>query len=71
MTFPTVLDVYDARRRLLPRLSPTPLRPSSWLSDAAGGPVTVKGRRAEGLGALGRTEGIACWAVALVTRAEA
>ena len=42
MTLPTVLDVYDARRRLLPRLSPTPLRASSWLSDAAGGPVLLK-----------------------------
>jgi 2-C-methyl-D-erythritol 2,4-cyclodiphosphate synthase len=37
------------------------------LSDAAGAPVTVKGRRPEGLGALGRREGIACWAVAVVT----
>ena len=36
------------------------------LSDAAGGPVTVKGKRPEGLGALGRNEGIACWAVAMV-----
>ena len=36
------------------------------LSDAAGGPVTVKGKRPEGLGALGRGEGIACWAVALL-----
>ncbi|MCX6530918.1 MAG: 2-C-methyl-D-erythritol 2,4-cyclodiphosphate synthase [Actinobacteria bacterium] len=38
------------------------------LSTAAGAPVTVKGRRAEGLGALGRSEGIACWAVAVVTQ---
>ncbi len=38
------------------------------LSAAAGAPVTVKGRRAEGLGALGRSEGIACWAVAVVTQ---
>ena len=38
------------------------------LSSAAGAPVTVKGRRAEGLGALGRSEGIACWAVAVVTQ---
>jgi 2C-methyl-D-erythritol 2,4-cyclodiphosphate synthase len=29
----------------------------------------VKGKRAEGLGALGRAEGIACFAVALVTEA--
>jgi 2-C-methyl-D-erythritol 2,4-cyclodiphosphate synthase len=38
------------------------------LSDAALAPVSVKGRRAEGLGALGRREGIACWAVAVVSR---
>ena len=37
------------------------------LSAAAAAPVTVKGRRAEGLGALGRREGIACWAVAVIT----
>ena len=40
------------------------------LSDAVGAPVTVKGRRAEGLGALGRSEGIACWAVAVVTQSN-
>ena len=38
------------------------------LAAAAGAPVSVKGRRAEGLGALGRREGVACWAVALVER---
>ena len=36
------------------------------LGDAVGAPVTVKGKRAEGLGALGRREGIACLAVALL-----
>jgi len=36
------------------------------LSDAAGAPVTVSGRRAEGLGAIGRVEGIACFAVAVI-----
>ena len=40
------------------------------LSAAAGAPVTIKGRRAEGLGSLGRSEGIACWAVAIVTQNE-
>lgn len=40
------------------------------LSNAVGAPVTVKGRRAEGLGALGRSEGIACWAVAVVQHTE-
>ena len=40
------------------------------LSAAAGAPVTIKGSRAEGLGSLGRSEGIACWAVAIVTQNE-
>ena len=36
------------------------------LSTAAGAPVTVSGRRAEGLGSLGRQEGIVALAVAVV-----
>lgn len=36
------------------------------LSARLGAPVTVKGRRAEGMGALGRVEGIACMASALI-----
>ncbi len=36
------------------------------LGEAVGAPVSVKATRAEGLGALGRTEGIACLAVALL-----
>jgi 2C-methyl-D-erythritol 2,4-cyclodiphosphate synthase len=38
------------------------------LTDVVGAPVSVKGRRAESLGAIGRGEGIACWAVALVAK---
>ena len=38
------------------------------LSDAAGCPVTITGRRTEGVGAFGRGEGVAAWAVALVHR---
>ena len=45
-------------------------RDATRLSEAAGAPVTVKGRRAEGLGALGRGEGIACWAVAVIDTAR-
>jgi 2-C-methyl-D-erythritol 2,4-cyclodiphosphate synthase len=38
------------------------------LSAVVGTDVTLKPKRPEGLGALGRAEGVACWAVALVTR---
>lgn len=51
-----------------PRLAPQRTAMQERLSGAVGAPVTVKGNRAEGLGALGRSEGIACWAVALVER---
>ena len=51
-----------------PKLAPMRDQMEAKLSAAAGAPVTVKGRRAEGLGALGRAEGIACFAVAVVTR---
>ena len=49
-----------------PKLAPRRAELEARLSDAVGAPVTVKGKRAEGLGALGRAEGIACFAVALV-----
>ena len=51
-----------------PKLAPRRDEMQQRLSNAAGAPVTVKGRRAEGLGALGRNEGIACWAVAVILR---
>lgn len=51
-----------------PKLAPHRAAMEARLSDAVGAPVTVKGTRAEGLGALGRREGIACTAVALVSR---
>jgi len=53
-----------------PKIGPHRADMQARLSDAAGGPVTVKGKRPEGLGALGRQEGIACWAVALVERED-
>ena len=49
-----------------PKLAPRKAEIEQRLSAAIGAPVTVKGKRAEGLGALGRAEGIACWAVALI-----
>ncbi len=50
-----------------PKLAPHRHEMERRLSQAVGAPVTVKGKRAEGLGALGRREGIACFAVALVS----
>lgn len=51
-----------------PMLAPRLSAMRSRLSQAAGAPVTVSGRRSEGVGALGRGEGVAAWAVALVAR---
>lgn len=51
-----------------PKLAPRRAEMEQRLSDAVGAPVTVKGKRPEGIGSLGRQEGIACWAVALVSR---
>ena len=50
-----------------PKLAPHRAAMQQRLSQAAGAPVTVKGRRAEGLGALGREEGIAVWATAIIS----
>lgn len=54
-----------------PKLAPHRAEMQRRLSEAVGAPVTVKGRRAEGLGALGRSEGIACWANAVITKESA
>src|SRR6188768_4114831 len=45
-----------------PKLAPRRAAMQERLSDAVGAPVSVKAKRAEGLGALGRREGIACHA---------
>jgi 2-C-methyl-D-erythritol 2,4-cyclodiphosphate synthase len=52
-----------------PKLAPHRTEMERRLSDAASAPVSVKGNRAEQLGALGRSEGIACLAVALIEAA--
>ncbi len=51
-----------------PKIAPVRERMQERLTEALGAPVSVKGKRTEGIGALGRHEGIACWASALVTR---
>ncbi len=53
-----------------PKLAPHRDAIHERLTAAVGAPVTVKGKRAEGLGALGRSEGVACFAVALVAGAS-
>jgi 2-C-methyl-D-erythritol 2,4-cyclodiphosphate synthase len=53
-----------------PKIGPSRAAMEERLSGAAGGAVTVKGKRPEGLGSLGRGEGVACWAVALVERED-
>jgi 2-C-methyl-D-erythritol 2,4-cyclodiphosphate synthase len=49
-----------------PRLAPYTAAMVERLSAVLGAPVSVKATRAEGLGALGRVEGIACLAVVLM-----
>ena len=51
-----------------PRLAPHREQMQRRMGDVVGADVTVKAKRPEGLGALGRAEGVACWAVALVER---
>jgi 2-C-methyl-D-erythritol 2,4-cyclodiphosphate synthase len=49
-----------------PKLAPHRHAMQQRLSDVVGAPVSVVAKRAEGLGTIGRREGVACWAVALV-----
>jgi 2-C-methyl-D-erythritol 2,4-cyclodiphosphate synthase len=51
-----------------PKLAPQRDAMQDVLSQAVGAPVTVKGKRSEGVGALGRGEGVVAWAVALIDR---
>ena len=51
-----------------PKLAPRRNDMQQTLTDIVGAPVTIKGNRAERLGAIGRTEGIVCFATALIQR---
>jgi 2-C-methyl-D-erythritol 2,4-cyclodiphosphate synthase len=51
-----------------PRLAPHTEDMAARLSSVLGAPVSVKATRAEGLGALGRAEGIACLAIVLMVQ---
>jgi 2-C-methyl-D-erythritol 2,4-cyclodiphosphate synthase len=52
-----------------PRLAPHTDAMCARLAAVVGAPVSVKATRAEGLGALGRAEGVACMAVVLLEQA--
>ena len=49
-----------------PRLAPHVDAMEARLGEVLGAPVSVKATRAEGLGAIGRAEGVACLAVVLL-----
>jgi 2-C-methyl-D-erythritol 2,4-cyclodiphosphate synthase len=49
-----------------PKLAPYRQAMEGRLAEVVGAPVSIKAKRAEALGALGRREGIACLAVALL-----
>jgi 2-C-methyl-D-erythritol 2,4-cyclodiphosphate synthase len=64
----TVANVDCAVVCELPKLAPRRSEMEANLTEAVGAPVSVKANRAERLGALGRAEGIACFATALIRR---
>ena len=51
-----------------PKLVPHKGAMEARLTEVVGASVSVKAKRAEGLGALGRGEGVACFAVAVLLR---
>lgn len=53
-----------------PKISPNKAAMAANLSRLVNAPVGVKASRAEGLGAIGRHEGAACFAVALIESIE-
>lgn len=55
----------------LPKIAPRREEMETNLSTAVGAPVSVKGNRAEQLGAVGRGEGLVCFATALIRRSTA
>ncbi len=54
-----------------PKLAPRRTEICERLSNVVGAPVSVKGNRAEQLGAIGRSEGIVCFASAVLVRPHA
>lgn len=54
-----------------PKLAPRRDEIQNTLTEIVGAPVTIKGNRAEQLGAIGRSEGIACFATTVIVRRDA
>jgi 2-C-methyl-D-erythritol 2,4-cyclodiphosphate synthase len=54
----------------LPKLAPHKAEMKQRLETVIGAPVSVKAKRGEGLGAIGRREGIACFAVCLLMKGD-
>jgi len=52
----------------VPKLSPYKNSIQDRISKILNAPVTVKGRRSEGLGFIGKGEGVACLVVALISK---
>lgn len=50
----------------VPKIAPIRSAMQRNLENVLSAPVSVKASRAEGMGAIGRVEGIACWATALL-----
>lgn len=50
-----------------PKIAPRREEMQQKMSEIVGAPVSIKGRRAEQMGALGRREGLMCMAVAIVS----
>ena len=64
-----VVNVHAVAVCQAPRLAPYREGMGAAMSSIVGGPVTVAATTTDGLGALGRGEGVACTAVALVESA--
>ena len=64
-----VVNVHAVAVCQAPRLAPYREGMGAAMSSIVGGPVTVAATTTDGLGALGRGEGVACSAVALVESA--
>lgn len=65
----SVVNVHAVAVCQAPRLAPYREGMGAAMSSIVGGPVTVAATTTDGLGALGRGEGVACTAVALVESA--